>query len=65
MTTDEEARSSELRVRNITDTDAGNYTCKPSNAAPAFVTVKVTKGELSISGLNSREFNSCVICILS
>ncbi|KAK8744657.1 hypothetical protein OTU49_000553 [Cherax quadricarinatus] len=40
---EEETRSSELQVRNINYTDAGNYTCVPSNATPAFVSIAVFK----------------------
>ncbi|XP_071542085.1 cell adhesion molecule DSCAM-like isoform X2 [Panulirus ornatus] len=58
--TDEETRSSELQVQNINYTDAGNYTCEPSNATPAFVSVTVFKDTNKKSGRPEK----CDDCVL-
>ncbi|KAG7175183.1 Basement membrane-specific heparan sulfate proteoglycan core protein-like 1 [Homarus americanus] len=60
--TDEETRSSELRVWDINYTDAGNYTCEPSNAAPAFVSITVFKDTNKKSG-RTEKCDECVLYI--
>nr|XP_045625013.1 protein amalgam-like isoform X1 [Procambarus clarkii] len=60
--TDEETRSSELQVRNINHTDAGNYTCEPSNATPAFVSIAVFKDTNKKSG-PPQKCDDCVLFI--
>lgn len=47
VTTEEATRSSELQVHNLNYSDAGNYTCQPSNASPVQVTVQIFKGSIS------------------
>lgn len=60
VVTEEETRSSELRVRNMTFADAGRYTCQPSNASPAHVQVEVVRDTKNKSG-KAQKCDDCVL----
>lgn len=60
--TEEETRSSELQIHNISFSDAGNYTCHPSNAAPSYVLVDVANDTNQRSG-KSQKCDDCVLFI--
>ncbi|XP_063847016.1 uncharacterized protein LOC135092430 isoform X2 [Scylla paramamosain] len=60
--TEEETRSSELQVHNISFSDAGNYTCHPSNASPSYVMVHVANDTNKRSG-KAQKCDDCVLFI--
>ncbi|XP_050710759.1 protein amalgam-like isoform X2 [Eriocheir sinensis] len=60
--TEEETRSSELQIHNISFSDAGNYTCHPSNAAPSYVIVHVSNNTNKRTG-KAQKCDDCVLFI--
>ena len=55
---DNSREASVLYVHSVVSHDDGNYTCTPSNAAPASVTVTVIKSEYTYDFMKAEIFIS-------